>query len=89
MTGQTRHFALQRVESAFTSLWTVELGFFCEFRRSREYSCAVVVVITPEGRAKAKNATAIITINTGREKDVHDERELDSYWWGRLKLSSP
>ena len=73
----------------------------------QEYSCAVVVVITPEGRyyegadfddeaekdatygaiaerAKAKNATAIITINTGREKDVDDERELDSYWWGKL-----
>jgi hypothetical protein len=73
----------------------------------QEYSCAVVVVVTPEGRyyeeaefdnetekdavygaiadrAKAKNATAIITINTGREKDVDDEGELDFYWWGKL-----
>jgi len=73
----------------------------------QEYSCAVVIVITPAGRyyeeaafedeaekdsvygavaerARAKNATAIITINTGREKDVEDEGELDSYWWGKL-----
>lgn len=70
-----------------------------------EYSCAVVVVITPEGRyyedvefndetemdaaygaiverAKGKNATAIITINTGRERDV--EGEFGPYWWGKL-----
>ena len=73
----------------------------------QEYSCAVVIVITPEGRyyeeadfddeaemdavygaiaerARAKNATAIITINTGREKDVEDEGELDSYRCGKL-----
>jgi len=35
-------------------------------------------------RAKARNAIAIITINTGPEKDVEDGRELDSYWWGKL-----
>jgi hypothetical protein len=73
----------------------------------QEYSCAVVVVVTPEGRyyeeadfddeaemdsvygaiaerARAKNATAIITINTGGQKDVEDERELHRYWWGKL-----
>jgi hypothetical protein len=73
----------------------------------QEYSCAVVIVMTPEGRyyeeadfdeeaemdsvygaiaerARAKNATAIITINTGRQKDVGDERELHRYWWGKL-----
>ena len=61
-----------------------------------EYSCAVVVVITPEGRyyeevefndetemdvayaaiverAKGKNATVIITINTAREQKVEGE----------------
>jgi hypothetical protein len=71
-----------------------------------EYSCAMVVVITAEGRyyeevdefndktemdaaygaiverAKSKNATAIITINTARQQDV--DGELDSYWWGKL-----
>ena len=35
-------------------------------------------------RAKDKNAIAIITINSAREKDVRDERELDSYRWGQL-----
>jgi hypothetical protein len=73
----------------------------------QEYSCAVVVVITSEGRyfeeaefndetemdaaygaiverAKCKKATAIITINTAREKDVAGESELESYWWGKL-----
>jgi hypothetical protein len=34
------------------------------------------------GRAKGKNATAIITINTARQQEV--EGELDSYWWGKL-----
>jgi hypothetical protein len=74
----------------------------------QEYSCAVVVVLTPERRyyeeadfddkdemdrvygaiverAKTRNATAIITINTGREKDVKDEKQLDTYWWGQLE----
>lgn len=73
----------------------------------QEYSCAVVIVLTPDGRycediefndetemdaaygaiverAKSKKATAIITISTGREKDVADESELESYWWGKL-----
>ena len=72
-----------------------------------EYSCSVVIVITPEGRywedvefndeiemdaafgaiverAKSKRATAIITISTVRMKDVADESELESYWWGQL-----
>jgi hypothetical protein len=35
-------------------------------------------------RAKGKNATAIITINTAREQDVGEEWESGSYWWGRL-----
>jgi hypothetical protein len=71
----------------------------------QEYSCAVVLVITPEGnyyeeadfddetekdavygaiveRAKLKNATAIITINTARDKEVTEE--LESYSWGQL-----
>ena len=71
----------------------------------QEYSCAVVIVLTPEGRyyeeaefddenemdtvygaiverAKTRNATAIITINAGREKDVQDEKQLNTYWWG-------
>ena len=73
----------------------------------QEYSCAVVVVVTPERRyyeeatfenetemdavygaiverAKANEATAIITINLARGKDVKGERELDSYRWGQL-----
>ncbi len=33
---------------------------------------------------KSKKATAIITITTAREKDVGDESELESYWWGKL-----
>src|SRR5260370_2367611 len=36
------------------------------------------------GRAKSKKATAIIPITTAREKDVADESELESYWWGKL-----
>lgn len=35
-------------------------------------------------RAKSKRATAIITISTVRTKDVADESELESYWWGKL-----
>ncbi|HTC49005.1 MAG TPA: hypothetical protein VK722_16895 [Candidatus Aquilonibacter sp.] len=35
--------------------------------------------------AKSRNATAIITINTGREKDVDDETQLKTYWWGQLE----
>jgi len=77
------------------------------FDEKQEYSCAVVIVITPQGRycedvefndetemdaaygaiverAKSKKATAIITISTVREKDVADESELESYWWGKL-----
>ena len=73
----------------------------------QEYSCAVVIVVTPEGRyyeeaevgsehemdviyraiverAKANSATAIITINTGRAKDVEGDQELNSYRWGQL-----
>lgn len=73
----------------------------------QEFSCAVAIVITPEGRyyeeaefddqsemdavyaafaerARTKGVTAIITINAGREKDVEDEEELDSYRWGKL-----
>ena len=73
----------------------------------QEYCCAVVIVITPEGRnyedvefndetemdaaygavverAKSKKATAIITLTTACcEKDVADELELESYWWGK------
>ena len=74
----------------------------------QEYSCAVAIVLTPEGRyyeeakfddedemntaygaiverAKNRNATAIITINTGREKDVDDEKQLNTYSWGQLE----
>jgi hypothetical protein len=78
-------------------------------KEKEEYSCAMVVVITAEGRyyeevdefndetekdavygaiverAKTKNATAIITISTGREKDVDDEKQLNTYWWGQLE----
>lgn len=35
-------------------------------------------------RAKDKNATAIITINLGREKDVEHQGESESYRWGQL-----
>jgi hypothetical protein len=86
-------------------LFEIEKNHLLE--EKQEYSCAVVVVVTPEGRyydeaefdhetemdavyaaiverAKAKNATAIITINTGREKGVEGEQELDSYRWGQL-----
>jgi len=73
-----------------------------------EYSAAIVVVITPEGRyweevtfddenqkveayaavvarAKARSATAIITINTGRQLDVAGGETLGDYWWGKLE----
>jgi len=73
-----------------------------------EYSAAIVVVITPEGRyweevtfddenekveayaavvarAKGQSATAIITINTGRQLDVAGGKTLDDYWWGKLE----
>ena len=76
-------------------------------KEKHEYSCAVIIVVTPEGRyyeeaefddetemdtvygaiverARGKNAIAIITINSGREKNVKDEKELDSYRWGQL-----
>ena len=36
-------------------------------------------------RAKTRNATAIITINTGREEDVQDAKQLNTYWWGQLE----
>lgn len=36
-------------------------------------------------RAKNRNATAIITINTGREKGVEDEKQVNTYWWGQLE----
>lgn len=71
----------------------------------QDYSCAVVVVITSQGRyyeeaefndenemdavygdiverARSRNATAIITINTAREKEVSGE--VGPYWWGKL-----
>lgn len=35
-------------------------------------------------RARSRNATAIITINTAREQDIADESEVESYWWGKL-----
>ena len=78
------------------------------FEEKQEYSCSVVIVLTPEGRysweevvfndetemdaaygaiverAKSKKATPIITISTVRVKDVADESELESYWWGKL-----
>jgi len=86
-------------------LFELEKGHVLE--KKQEYSCAVVIVVTPEGRyyeeaefndeaerdavyaaiverAKAKNATAIITINTGRQKGVEAKQELDSYRWGQL-----
>jgi hypothetical protein len=73
-----------------------------------EYSAAIVVVITPDGRyweevtfndedqkveayasvvarAKARSATAIITINTGRQLEVADGETVDDYWWGKLE----
>jgi hypothetical protein len=85
------------------SLLEIEKKYLLE--EKGEYSCAIAVVITPEGRyyeeaefndeiemdavygaivarARGRNATAIITINTGREQDVAGE--LDSYWWGKL-----
>jgi hypothetical protein len=84
-------------------LFEVEKRYLLE--EKEEYSCAIVVVITPGGRyyeevefddeaemddaygaivkrAKNKNATAIITINTAREQEV--EGELGPYWWGKL-----
>jgi hypothetical protein len=36
-------------------------------------------------RPKSRNATAITTINTGREKDIEDEKQLNTYWWGQLE----
>lgn len=86
-------------------LFEIEKKYLLE--EKQEYSCAVVIVVTPEGRyyeeaefddetekdaiygaivkrAKDKNAIAIITINSAREKDVKNERELDSYRWGQL-----
>ena len=81
-------------------LFEIEKNHLLE--EKQEYSCAVVIVLTPEGRyyeeaefddenemdtvyvaiverAKTRNATAIITINTGREKDVQDEKQLNMY----------
>ena len=86
-------------------LFEIEKKYLLE--EKEEYSCAVVIVITPGGRyyedveyndeiemdaaygaiverAKSKRATAIITISTVRMKDVADESELESYWWGQL-----
>ena len=79
------------VQELALKLWEIEKRHLLE--EKQEYSCAVGVVVTPEGqnyeeanfdnetekdavyeaiaeRAKAKNATAVITINTGREKDA-------------------
>ena len=87
-------------------LFEIEKNHLLE--EKQEYSCAVVIVLTPEGRyyeeaefddenemdtvyvaiverAKTRNATAIITINTGREKDVQDEKQLNMYLWGQLE----
>jgi hypothetical protein len=86
-------------------LFEIEKKFLLD--EKQEYSCSIVIVITPEGRyyedvefndetemdgafgaiverAKSKKATAIITISTVRVKDVADESELESYWWGKL-----
>lgn len=96
---------LEELRQLALELLEIERKYLLEERQ--DYCCAVVVVITPEGRyyeeadfedevekdaayeaiaerAKARNAIAIIPINTGREKDVEDEREFDSYWWGKL-----
>jgi hypothetical protein len=85
------------------TLLEVEKKYLLE--EGEEYSCAVVVVMTPKGRyyeeaefndevemdavyaaivdrARVKNATVIITINTARQHEVTGE--LDSYWWGQL-----
>jgi hypothetical protein len=87
-------------------LFEIEKNHLLE--EKQEYSCAVAIVLTPEGRyyeeaefddedemdavygaiverAKSKNAKAIITINAGREKDVNDEKQLNTYWWGQLE----
>jgi len=87
------------------TLLEVEKKYLLE--EGEEYSCAVVVVITPKGRyyeeaefndeiemdtvygaivdrARVKNATAIITINTAHQQEVTGE--LDSYWWGKLAV---
>ena len=87
-------------------LFEIEKNHLLE--EKQEYSCAVAIVLTPEGRyyeeaefddedemdtvygaiverAKSRNATAIITINTGRAKDVDDEKQLNTYWWGQLE----
>jgi hypothetical protein len=84
-------------------LFEIEKSHLLE--EKQEYSCAVVIVLTPGGRyyeeaefddeiemdtvygaiverAKTRNATAIITINTGHEKNVQDEKQLNTYWWG-------
>ncbi|MGB8459397.1 MAG: hypothetical protein WCE50_16855 [Candidatus Acidiferrum sp.] len=87
-------------------LFEIERNHLLE--EKQEYSCAVAIVLTPEGRyyeeaefddedemdivygaiverAKSRDATAIVTINTGREKDVGDEKHLKTYWWGQLE----
>jgi len=86
-------------------LFEIEKKYLLEDKQ--EYSCAVVVVVTPKRRyyeqaefdneaesdaiyaaiverAKAENATAIITINTAREKEIEEESELDFYRRGQL-----
>jgi hypothetical protein len=50
-----------------------------EFNNEIEMDAAYGAIVE---RARSKNATAIITINTAREQDVAGE--LDSYWWGKL-----
>lgn len=52
-----------------------------EFSDETEMDAAYGAIVE---RAKSRKATAIITISTAREKDVADESELKSYWWGKL-----
>lgn len=97
--------SVDNLQQLALKLFEIEKNHLLE--EKQEYSCAVVIVVTPDGRyyeeaefddeaemdavyggiverARDKNATAIITINLGREKDVKHERELDSYRWGQL-----
>ena len=98
---------VEDLEELALTLLELEKKYLLE--EGEEYSCAVVVVITPKGRyyeeaefsdeiemdiaygaivdrARAKNATPIITINTARQKEVTGK--LDSYWWGKLEAEN-